>query len=53
MGVKKEKVVRAKSKKKASRYQCGVCGMVVAVDEMCGCVAAHPVVCCGTKMKKK
>jgi hypothetical protein len=32
---------------------CGVCGMSVTVDELCGCVEAHDIICCEQPMKKK
>ncbi len=43
---------RGKSKV-GEKYQCGVCGMAVTVDEDCGCAEAHDIICCGTAMKKK
>jgi hypothetical protein len=44
------------SKKKVSRggqYSCEVCGLVVSVDEVCGCAEAHNIICCGEEMKAK
>ena len=35
-----------------SRYNCTDCGLVVVVDEDCGCTTVD-LVCCGTPMKKK
>jgi len=35
-----------------SKYSCADCGLVVVVDEDCGC-ATVDLVCCGTPMKKK
>ena len=32
---------------------CGVCGMSVTVDEICGCVEAHDIICCERPMKRK
>jgi len=43
-------------KKKVSRgdqYSCEVCGLVVSVDEACGCVEACDIICCGEEMKAK
>ena len=33
------------------RYSCEVCGLVVSVDEACGCVDACDIICCGEEMK--
>jgi membrane protease subunit (stomatin/prohibitin family) len=42
--------------KKASRvgakYACTDCGLVVTVDQDCGC-AVFDLICCGSPMKKK
>ncbi len=47
-----KKTARPKMKKGA-KYQCGVCGIAVTVDEVCGCVEAHNIVCCDKPMKPK
>ncbi|MGD0663987.1 MAG: hypothetical protein ABSD38_38625 [Syntrophorhabdales bacterium] len=42
------------SKKKVrsgDRYSCEACGLVVSVDEVCGCVDACDIICCGQQMK--
>jgi hypothetical protein len=39
--------------KKGSRYTCSVCGLVVAVDEVCGCVDICDIICCSQQMKPK
>lgn len=47
---------KATAKKKVARgdsYSCGVCGIVVSVDEVCGCVDVCDIVCCGQPMKAK
>ncbi len=31
--------------------ECYECGMVVRVDELCGCEEYHPIVCCDEPMK--
>ncbi len=36
---------------KGSSYGCEVCGLVVTVDEDCGCVETCDIVCCGEPMK--
>jgi len=45
----------AKTGKKKVRprdqYSCEVCGLVVSVDEACGCIDACDIVCCGQQMK--
>jgi len=33
------------------RYSCEVCGLVVSVDEVCGCVDTCDIICCGQQMK--
>jgi len=32
--------------------QCGVCGYRVIVDEACGCVEEHVLICCSQPMAK-
>jgi hypothetical protein len=46
---------KAAPKKKAEgdAYACEVCGLVVAVEEPCGCVDACEIICCGEPMKAK
>jgi len=46
---------RAATKGKMSKndtYACESCGLVVSVDEECGCAEAHEIVCCGEPMTK-
>lgn len=56
---KKTAVAKTKSKskaskmKKGSKYQCYVCGVAVTVDEVCGCVEEHDIICCDKPMKPK
>ncbi len=38
---------------KGSKYVCGECGMVVTVDEVCGCVDVCDLICCGKQMETK
>jgi hypothetical protein len=47
------KKVSQKGVKKGDVYQCGVCGLAVTVDEVCGCVDACDIVCCEKQMKPK
>jgi hypothetical protein len=39
------------AKKKGSKYKCDECGMVIVVDEACGCSDCD-LVCCGVPMKE-
>ena len=36
---------------KGQSYSCDVCGLVVTVDEVCGCVDVCDIVCCGEPMQ--
>ena len=47
-----KKPARARKGKvtKGDRYACDVCGLVVSVDEICGCVDACDIICCGEQM---
>jgi hypothetical protein len=56
MAEKKEASAQKATKKKAARgesYVCEVCGLAVIVDEVCGCVETHEIICCGKPMKEK
>lgn len=44
--------VKPKAKAKPA-LECGVCGYRVVVDEACGCVEEHVLICCGEPMVKK
>ena len=46
----------AKSKapaKKKPALECEVCGYRVIVDQTCGCVEEHTLICCGQPMGKQ
>ena len=45
--------VSKKAVKKGDRFGCHVCGMVVSVDETCGCVDTCDLICCDEPMKAK
>ena len=48
--------VKAKAKPKAKapdKLECHICGYRVIVDETCGCVEEHVLICCGEPMAKK
>ena len=38
--------------RKGESYTCQSCGLVVSVDEDCGCVDACEIMCCDMPMKK-
>jgi hypothetical protein len=38
--------------KKGTKYACGECGLVLVVDEPCGCEPACVPVCCEKPMKE-
>ncbi len=47
---------KATAKKKVAKgesYVCGVCGLAVTVDEVCGCVDVCDIICCGQPMKER
>ena len=39
--------------KKGQDYECHVCGLRVVVNNVCGCVEEHALICCKKPMKKK
>jgi predicted RNA-binding protein with PUA domain len=48
------KIATAKKKVgKDDSYVCEACGLVVSVDEVCGCVDVCDIICCGQPMKRK
>jgi hypothetical protein len=53
MAVKKVAKASKKGVKKGDAYKCSVCGLVVSVDEVCGCVDTCDIVCCEKPMKAK
>ena len=55
-----KKAVKAAPKKKTPakaqkdlKYECNVCGFRVIVDEFCGCVEEHVILCCNKPMRKR
>jgi hypothetical protein len=50
---KSPKKTSSRKVKEGDRYECTVCGLVVSVDEVCGCVETCDIICCGKQMKKK
>ncbi len=49
---KKTKKAAAKIKK-GQAYECHVCGLRVVVNNVCGCVEDHALICCDKPMRKK
>lgn len=53
----KKTVKQAGRKKKevtpGDKYSCSVCGLIVSVDEECGCIETCDIICCGEQMKTK
>jgi len=39
--------------RKGQAYECHVCGLRVVVNNVCGCVEEHALICCKKPMKKK
>ena len=39
-------------KKKGEQYKCDECGLVVLVEDPCGCEDTCELVCCGAPMKQ-
>ena len=50
---KRAKKVAKSGVKKGDVYRCGVCGLAVTVDEVCGCVDTCDIICCEKPMKPK
>ena len=48
----KKATSRKKRVSKGESYACEVCGLVVTVDEACGCADICDIVCCGQPMKE-
>ncbi len=48
-----KKGVAKKSVTKGDAYKCGVCGLAVTVDEVCGCIDACDIICCEKPMKPR
>lgn len=49
----KEKSEGTAKATRGDRYACEACGLVVSVDEECGCAEAHNIMCCGEEMEVK
>ncbi len=49
------KTAKAKKAKagRGEKLYCEVCGLVVSVDETCGCVEVCDIVCCGQDMQPR
>jgi hypothetical protein len=53
MTKKGSKAIAKKGVKKGDVYKCGVCGLAVRVDEVCGCIDMCDIVCCEKPMRAK
>ena len=53
VAAKKTPAKRGKKTSKGDQYSCQVCGLVVSVDETCGCVDTCDIICCGEEMKAR
>lgn len=51
--ITKKTSTKKASMKKGSKYSCSVCGLVVSIDEVCGCVDVCDLICCNEPMKPK
>jgi membrane protease subunit (stomatin/prohibitin family) len=48
-----KKPASKKAMKKDDKLVCQQCGLVVTVDNVCGCIDVCDLICCGTEMKPK
>ncbi len=48
----KKSPAKAANARKGDSYSCQSCGLVVSVDEDCGCVEACEIMCCDMPMKR-
>jgi hypothetical protein len=48
---KKAAPKKQKELKSGASYGCTKCGLLVTVDETCGCVDFCDIICCGEQMK--
>jgi hypothetical protein len=51
-GVKPKKAKKPAPKKMVDGLNCEVCGYRVIIDEACGCVEEHLLLCCDRPMTK-
>jgi hypothetical protein len=51
----KKKTAAGKTKKaiKGDKYACDICGLVISVDTVCGCIDTCNILCCDKPMKHK
>lgn len=45
-------MAKAGGKAKGDIFECELCGLVVSVEEPCGCGEMCEIICCGEPMKK-
>ncbi|MFZ5907818.1 MAG: hypothetical protein ACOYVJ_10530 [Nitrospirota bacterium] len=39
--------------RKGTKFSCEICGLIVSVDEVCGCIETCDIICCGEQMTRK
>jgi len=49
----KKTAKRNAKSKKGSQYACSDCGMIVTIDNDCGCAQGCDLICCGEPMSPK
>jgi len=49
----KKPAMKKKAMKKDDKLVCEQCGLIVTVDNICGCVDVCDLICCGKEMKGK
>jgi hypothetical protein len=50
---KKKGTKKTRKMRKGTKYTCRECGLVVTIDEVCGCVDFCDLMCCGKQMVRK
>lgn len=50
--MKAKKPTKRTGTRKGDQYACGVCGLVVTVDNKCGCTGTCEIMCCDKPMVK-
>lgn len=45
------KTKKGKKVKKNQKYECQECGLVISIDECCGCADYCDLMCCGAPLR--
>ncbi len=53
MAAKKKTKKTVKSNKQKKKMYCEKCGLIVTIDNVCGCVEECDLICCGQQLKEK